>query len=53
MKPRLLLMLTDGYPVGGWGDPNYCPTMFFMMGNRERVKAPFGITIHYEDEVKN
>ena len=52
IKPKLLLMLTDGYPVGSWGDPGYCPTMFFMMGNHERREAPFGITIHYEDEVE-
>lgn len=50
IKPRLLLMLTDGYPVGSWGDPGYCPTIFMMFGNAERTKPPFGIGIHYEDE---
>lgn len=52
MKPKLLLVLTDGYPYGSWGDPYFCPTMFFMMGNRERIQAPFGMTIHYEDEAR-
>ena len=49
LKPRLLLFLTDGYPFGDWGEPLYCPTIFFIMGNDSRVKAPFGITIHYEE----
>ncbi len=52
MKPRLAIMLTDGYPMGSWGDPMYCPTLFMMFGNSERVKPPFGIGIHYEDETK-
>lgn len=49
LKPRLLLMLTDGFPFGEWGEPLYCPTIFFIMGNDGRIKAPFGITIHYEE----
>ena len=48
LKPKLLLMLTDGYPCGGWGDPLFCPTMFLMIGN-PGGRAPFGITMHYED----
>lgn len=49
LKPRLLILLTDGYPFGDWGEPLYCPTIFFIMGNDARVRAPFGITIHYEE----
>jgi predicted metal-dependent peptidase len=48
IKPRLVLMLTDGMPCGSWGDPMYCPTMFMIMGNTS-AQAPFGLTIHYED----
>ncbi len=48
IKPRLVLMLTDGMPFGSWGDPMYCPAMFMIIGN-PGAKAPFGLTIHYED----
>jgi len=48
LKPRLFLMLTDGYPFGSWGDPRFCPSMFLLVGN-PAGKAPFGITMHYED----
>ncbi len=48
IKPKLFLFLTDGYPYGGWGDPMYCPTMFLINGN-PGCKAPFGMTLHYED----
>jgi predicted metal-dependent peptidase len=53
IKPRMIIMLTDGYPYGypyaSWGDARYAPTIFFMMGNDSGTKAPFGITLHYED----
>lgn len=49
IKPRIIIMLTDGYPFGSWGDPKYAPTIFFMMGNDNRTQAPFGASIHYED----
>jgi len=48
IKPRMIIMLTDGEPWGSWGDPRWAPTIFFMMGNRT-IKAPFGMSIHYED----
>ena len=49
IRPRMIIMLTDGYPYGSWGDARYAPTIFFMMGNQEGEKAPFGMTMHYED----
>ncbi len=49
MKPRMIIMLTDGYPCGDWGIKDYAPTIFFMMGNRGNITAPFGHSIHYEE----
>lgn len=52
MRPRVLVVLTDGYPAGGWGEPLYCPTIFLVVGSEgavERPKAPFGVTLYYED----
>lgn len=47
IEPHRLAVFTDGYPNAGWGDPDYCDTIFIVHGNREIV-APFGITCSYE-----
>ena len=44
-------MFTDGYPCGGWGDNEYCDTVFLVHGN-ENTTAPIGITVHYEEPNK-
>jgi len=46
VTPHQLVVLTDGYPWGSWGDENYCDTLFVVHGN-ENIKAPFGITANY------
>lgn len=46
--PHQFIMFTDGYPCGGWGDDEYCDTIFLIQGN-EGTEAPFGITCHYEE----
>ena len=48
--PKKLIMFTDGYPFGSWGDPDYCDTIFVIHGHHDKnLKAPFGVTTHYED----
>lgn len=46
IEPKKFIMFTDGYPCGGWGDENYCDTLFIIHGN-ETIVAPFGQTAHY------
>lgn len=47
--PKKFIMFTDGYPGGGWGDPDYCDTLFIVKGHYDKqVKAPFGDTVVYE-----
>jgi predicted metal-dependent peptidase len=46
IQPHQLVMFTDGYPWGSWGDPNYCDTLFVVHGSNE-IQAPFGITANY------
>ena len=48
IEPKKLIMFTDGYPWGSWGDENYCDTVFIIHGAKE-VTAPFGVTCHYEE----
>ena len=47
IEPDQLIMFTDGYPYGSWGDDEYCDTLFVIHGD-ERIQAPFGQTVHYD-----
>jgi predicted metal-dependent peptidase len=49
IRPKKFIMFTDGYPCGGWGDEDYCDTIFIVKGN-ENAEAPFGQTVIYEKE---
>ena len=46
--PKKLLMFTDMYPWGSWGDENYCDTIFIGHGTTSIV-APFGTTVYYTE----
>ena len=49
IEPDQLVMFTDGYPWGSWGNPDYCDTLFVIHGDTaQRIQAPFGVTAHYE-----
>lgn len=49
INPKTLIIFTDGYPCGSWGDPNYCnETIFLINNNDKKIKAPFGVTVRYE-----
>jgi predicted metal-dependent peptidase len=48
IMPKKLIIFTDGYPYGSWGDPAYCDTIFVIHGNN-KTEAPFGITCQYEE----
>jgi predicted metal-dependent peptidase len=47
IAPKKFVMFTDGYPGDGWGDENYCDTLFIIHGSTT-IEAPFGITAYYE-----
>lgn len=46
--PHKFIMFTDGCPCEGWGDEEYCDTIFLISENENTI-APFGVTCHYED----
>jgi predicted metal-dependent peptidase len=52
IEPERFVMFTDGLPNMGWGDPNYCDTLFVVYGNHH-IKSPFGLTCHYEPKAQN
>ena len=51
IEPKKLIMFTDGYPFGSWGDELYCDTVFIIHGN-DSIEPPFGTYAYYEEEVK-
>lgn len=50
IQPRQLIVFTDGYPWGSWGNPDYCDTMFLVHagGGGKPPVSPFGTTVYYE-----
>lgn len=47
--PKKFIMFTDGYTWDGWGDPDYCDTIFIIHSHHNKdTQAPFGQTAHYE-----
>jgi predicted metal-dependent peptidase len=51
IHPKKFIMFTDGYPCGGWGDEDYCDTIFIIKGGSTE-DAPFGETVIYERDVE-
>ena len=51
IQPKKFIMFTDGYPCGGWGNEDYCDTIFIVKGNTH-ANAPFGQTVIYETETE-
>jgi predicted metal-dependent peptidase len=48
IQPKKFVMFTDGYPGGGWGDEDYCDTLFIVKGSDN--EAPFGQTVLYDEK---
>ena len=51
ITPRRLIMFTDGYPFGSWGDEEFCDTTFIIHGSTSIV-PPFGTYAYYDEEKK-
>jgi predicted metal-dependent peptidase len=48
IEPKKLVMFTDGYPFGSWGDANYCDTLWIIHGNKA-PDPPFGVWAEYRE----
>lgn len=48
INPKKLIVFTDGY-IDGWGDPNYCDTLFIISkgGNKN---VPYGLAVEYDGD---
>ena len=49
--PERLIVFTDGYPFGSWGDPEYCDTTWVIHGDLN-PNPPFGTYALYDDHKK-
>jgi predicted metal-dependent peptidase len=50
--PARLIVFTDGYPCGSWGDQNYCDTTWIIHGDPD-PHPPFGQWAIYDDHRKS
>ena len=49
IEPKRLVVFTDGYPCGSWGDANYCDTVWIIHGDKN-PNPPFGNWALYEEQ---
>jgi predicted metal-dependent peptidase len=49
--PNRLIVFTDGYPYGSWGDSDYCDTTWIIHGD-PNPNPPFGTFALYDDHKK-
>ena len=49
IEPKRLIVFTDGYPHGSWGDPNYCDTTWIIHGDKD-PNPPFGTFAIYDEK---
>jgi predicted metal-dependent peptidase len=48
ITPRRLIVFTDGYPFGSWGDPDYTDTTWILHGTTTIV-PPWGTHAYYDE----
>jgi predicted metal-dependent peptidase len=49
IEPKRLVVFTDGYPFGSWGDSNYCDTVWIIHSN-PNPEPPFGVWAEYKEQ---
>ena len=52
IDPKRLIVFTDGYPFGSWGDANYCDTTWIIHGDKN-PNPPFGTYAIYDESPKS
>ena len=52
ITPRRLIVFTDGYPFGSWGDAEYCDTTWILHGTTTIV-PPWGTHAYYDENKKS
>jgi len=52
IEPKRLVVFTDGYPFGSWGDENYCDVCWIIHGTTTII-PPWGQYAYYEKEAQH
>jgi predicted metal-dependent peptidase len=52
IDPKRLIVFTDGYPCGSWGDADYCDTTWIIHGDPD-PNPPFGTFAIYNEHKKD
>lgn len=50
VEPRKLVVITDMYPFGGYGDPDYCDVIWIAHSNPD-PQPPFGVVAKYDPKI--
>ena len=48
IEPKRLVVFTDGYPFGSWGDENYADTVWILHGTTS-IEPPWGQYAYYDE----
>jgi predicted metal-dependent peptidase len=48
IEPKRLVVFTDGYPFGSWGDENYADTVWILHGTTS-IEPPWGQFAYYDE----
>jgi predicted metal-dependent peptidase len=48
IEPKRLVVFTDGYPCGSWGDENYCDTTWIIHGTTSII-PPWGTWAYFNE----
>jgi predicted metal-dependent peptidase len=49
IEPKRLVVFTDGYPFGSWGDENYADTVWILHGTTT-IEPPWGQFAYYDED---
>lgn len=50
LTPEKMVVFTDGYPCGSWGEEEYCPDVLWVIHCDANIIPPFGTHVLYDTE---
>ncbi len=48
IEPEKMVVFTDGYPCGSWGEEEYCPDVLWIIHSDSNIIPPFGTHVLYD-----
>lgn len=50
IEPEKMVVFTDGYPCGSWGEEEYCPDVLWVIHYDDSIEVPFGQKVLYNTD---